>query len=543
MEYILHIEKSDDIVSIRSRINLLLANDGQVEAWRATRRKRRLLLVVPSQNQALHSLVNVKLLRRLVETKLTTLGIVSDHPTVRDYAAEVGFKVFSSVRGAKRFGWISDKAQVALPDQTLPPVFNPQDAAAGEASPQAKKRARKKRYRVVTAEGQSTFVKQAAGVVLSLLTALLFVVGLVLILPSATVSLTPLAQPLTTNLVVRGDPEANRIDYRTLTFPARVAQVDLNMSGEIPTTESEYAPTGLAQGSVTMINRTEEPQTIPEGTVLLTSSGEQVEFTTVITAEVPPGVDVTLTVPIVASEPGPVGNVNAGTITRFANPVYGVAVRVINEFGTGGGILELARVVVNDDKERLQTYLMEELQREGLRQLEETLSAQEFISPDTIQVIPLAVTYREFAGDFSETFGGEMQAVVRGTVVGGYNANRLALAGLEAQVPPGYELATEGLHFGAGEVLEVNNGVVVFRIVASGLAVPELDPYQISQQIAWLPVGEAQAFLSRVYPLATVPGVELEPAWLSDWLGRLPYSPVRVNVVIDDAVTLLSDDS
>jgi hypothetical protein len=109
-------------------------------------------------------------------------------------------------------------------------------------------------------------------------------------------------------------------------------------------------------------------------------------------------------------------------------------------------------------------------------------------------------------------------------------------------VPPGYELDLEGLHFGAGEILEVQEGVIVFKIVAQGRAVPIIDPHYIAEEIAWLPVGEAQAFLSQHYELATVPAIELEPDWVIEYIGRLPYSPLRIGVNIRDAVTLVAEE-
>ena len=191
----------------------------------------------------------------------------------------------------------------------------------------------------------------------------------------------------------------------------------------------------------------------------------------------------------------------------------------------------------------MQAHLRQLIYQAGLAQLQDSLAEQEFISPETLQVIVLDVTYNEFAGDVSDTFSGEMQAVVRGTIVGGYNANRLALAALEAQVPPGYELDIEGLRFGAGEVLDVQDGVVTFRIFAEGQAVPVIDPNQVAKDIAWMPVGEAQALLNQQYELATVPAVELKPDWVVEWLGRLPISPLRIGVTVDDAVTLVAEES
>jgi hypothetical protein len=368
------------------------------------------------------------------------------------------------------------------------------------------------------------------------------VVGVFALLPQAKVTLTPVAKALETNLVVRADPAAKSVDFKTLTFPARTAQVELALPGEIETTQTELAPVGRAEGTVTFINRTEQPQLIPVSTTLTTSAGQPLQFVTAYTAVIPPGAGTTATPTLViAVEPGPDSNVGAGQLNRFEDPAFGVVARVINEQALGGGKMEPAKTVVQDDKERLQAYLRQKIQQEGLSRLQASLGEQEFISPETVQVIVLDVKYREFAGDFSDTFGGEMQAVVRGTVVGGYNANRLALAALEAQVPPGYELDTRGLHFGAGEVLDIQEQTVTFRIIASGLAVPLIDKHEVADDVAWLPIGEAQNLLNQRYDLATVPGVELEPSWFVDWLGRLPYSPFRIEVVIKDAVTLVAD--
>jgi hypothetical protein len=342
--------------------------------------------------------------------------------------------------------------------------------------------------------------------------------------------------------VVKADPTVKSVDFETLTFPARTAQVELALSGEIETTQTELAPVGIAEGTVTFINRTEQAQLIPISTTLSTSAGQPLQFITAVTATIPPGSGATSTPTLViAVEPGPDSNVGAGQVNRFEDPSLGLLARVINEQPLAGGSMEPAKIVVQDDKERLQAYLRQKIQQEGLSQLQASLGEQEFISPETLQVIVLDVKYREFSGDFSDTFGGEMQAVVRGTVVGGYNANRLALAALEAQVPPGYELDTRGLHFGAGEVLDIQDQTVTFRIIASGLAVPIIDQHEVAGEIAWLPIGEAQNLLSQQYDLATVPGVELKPDWFVEWLGRLPYSSFRIKVDIREAVTLVAE--
>jgi hypothetical protein len=544
MQQIIKLETTDDITSIKNRIDFALPPP-VIPANGPGRQpdKNRLLVLVPRKNKALQSLVNMKLLARSVQTRLVELAVVSDDPLVRDYAKEAGIKVFGSLQSAKWAGWARADTPVAAPEETLPPVVETPIPPPVEAENGRRKRVKRK-YKVIKGSGRINIWQQLAALILLALLAVGVVVGVLALLPQATVTLTPVAKPLETNLVVKADPTAKTVDFKSLTFPARTAQVELALSGEIETVETELAPVGQATGSVIFINRTDSPQTIPVSTTVATSTGEPIEFTTGYTVTIPPGPGAVTTPTLVtATEPGPQGNVGPGKINRFTDSALNVLVRVINEGALVGGKMEPAKVVVQDDKERLQAYLNQKIQQAGLQQLQDSLDQQEFVSPETLQVIVLDVKYREFAGDFSDTFGGEMQAVVRGTVVGGYNANRLALAALEAQVPPGYELDLRGLQFGAGEVLDVQEQTVTFRIIASGRAIPVIDQHEITEDIAWLSIGEAQKMLNQQYDLATVPGVEIEPAWAREWLGRLPFSPFRIKVIIKDAVTLVAESN
>jgi hypothetical protein len=571
MEQILQLDEADDIASIKNRIDFTLpqmvsAGPGQTGPGKPNR--RRLLLVVPRKNTAMRSLVNMKLLARVARTRALEIGVVSNNPTVRDYAREAGIKAFVSIKRAQWTRWISGQTAVAPPEATVPPAIQappdvqpepPQlDEPAGEERdstallpspvpvslperPKRPKRVEKKKYTLVIGSGRIGIWQQLGALLILPVLALILVLGVVTLLPRATVFLTPVSHEVEAELIVNADPNADAVDFQTLTFPARVDQVELALPGEIETIDTELAPVGLGGGVVTFINRTDVVQTIPISTNISTSAGEQIEFVTAQTATIPAGVGAITPTQVIAVEPGPKGNVRAGQINGFVDPAYALLARVVNEEPFEGGTMAPARIVVQDDKERLQAHLRQLILQEGLDRLEASLGEREFISPETLQVIVLDVSYNEFSGDLSDTFSGEMQAVVRGTVVGGYNANRLALAALQAQAPPGFELDIEGLHFGAGEVLAVEEGVISFKIFARGQYGPNIDGHEVAQEIAWLPVGEAQALLGQRYTLATVPGVELEPDWAVDWLGRLPFFSLRINVVIQDAVTLVAD--
>ncbi len=533
MKHIVELENNDDMASIRGRINVALSSttaNGQ--------EKSRLLLLVPRQNRALQSLVNMKLLARIAQTRAVDIALVSNQPAVRDYAREVGIKAFGTLNGAKRKGWVPPEAVVTPPAETTPPAI----VEAKEKQPAPKPPPKpKKKYKVVEGSGRVGFLQQFGALLALIILAPILVLAAFTLLPEATVTMTPVAREVETEMVVRADPNVDRVDFDTLTFPARPAQVELDLLGQIETVETDLAPVGLATGPVTFINRTEEFQIIPISTTVTTSAGEPVQFFTVQTATIPAGIGATTSTLVIAAEPGPRGNVRPGQINRFDDPFYSLLARVVNEGELAGGTMEAAKIVVEADKERLREHLQELVRQEGLARLEASLAEQEFIPADSLQVIVLDLSYGEFSGDFSDRFTGEMQAVVRGTVVGGYNANRLALAALQAQVPPGYALDVEGLQFGAGEVIEVAEQVVTFRIFANGRAVPEINAEDVAEDVAWLSVGEAQSLLAQQYDLATVPGVELSPDWLVEWLGRLPYLPLRIDVQVNDAVTFVAE--
>jgi hypothetical protein len=514
MEQIVDLDPSDDITSIKHRIELALSGPEAI---------RRLLFIVPATNQALQSLIAMKLLARIARTRAVEVALVSDHPTIRTFAQEAKVKIFGNRHSAQRAGWITPDAPTIKPSPR--PV-----------------RKKSKKYKVVKGKGRIGLLEQIGALLLLVALALGVVIGAITLLPQATVTLTPVARPLEADLVVIADPAAKSINFKTHTFPAKEIRVELALPGEVETVETEYAPIGYARGHVTFINRTDQFQLIPVSTTLTTSAGQAVQFMTQVSATIPPGNGATSAPVLVeALEEGDVGNVRAGQITRFADPTYGAVARVINERGFSGGTWREARVVVQEDKERLRAHLLQKIQQEGLLRLQELLGPQEFIAPNSVEVIPLELTFQEFAGDFSDTLSGEMQAVVQGTAIGGYGANRLALAALEAQLPPGYELDPTGLNFGAGEVLKTENSVVTFKIHARGIAKPVIDPHRAAAAVAWLSVGEAQNLLSDEYDLATVPGVEVQPDWARQWLGRLPYSSFQIKVVVKEAVIFVTD--
>ena len=504
MEKVIQLAPDDDIIAIKTRLE-----------WAEA---RKVLMLVPRQNKDLQSLVNLKMLARTADSLNIELALVSQDLRVRDSAKQAKVKVYVSEWFARRAGFVSEDTETVAPEQSNPPQLQ---LVSGEIP--EKKRQKRKKFTLVVGKGRlNIFQLFGLLILLGLLSASL-VLSVVALAPDATITLTPQTQVITSTLSITADPspEVTAIDRENSLIPARPVQVELTMFDEVETIDVEAAPVGFARGAVVFFNRTQNEQRIPISTTVRTSSGVPVEFVTIIEATIPAGTGATTTVPIRAVAPGRSGNVPASQINQFSNPTLGLLARVVNDRGTGGGTVELAGVVTEDDKLRLRSKLRQIIQQQGYEQLLAELGPEEYIPPESLQVIELSLSYNQFSGDVSTALGGEMRAVIRATAVNNYNLNQLAYFNLLKQVPPSYTLLPDGLQFEAGGLEEINDRAVTFPVTSKGVLVAEIDEALIQEEVAGLPIGMAQAWLAGNLPIVGVPGIDVEP----NWLGRLPCFP------------------
>lgn len=525
MEQIIYLEADDDIPVIRDRLEWAQAD--------------RVLLVVPPRNHILRSLVNLRLLARHARNYSLKVAVITKDPTVIELSREVHLTTFSSVERAQRSrSFFSDKAERVQPDHRPLTKYPVSEEASGLGLPErpVKEVPRPKRLPFFRLEygrrisGPWTFrwMLQVVGFfIILLLVGGMMVAAVALIYPEGRVQLTPATQSITADLVVRANPEAERVDYTALDIPARLVQVEIRNVGRLAPATTSDQPVDKAQGIVTFVNRTNQEVTVPASTTLTTSSGTTVRFLTTQTATIPSTFNAITQTGVIAVDAGPIGNVATGQINRITDPALARQVTAVNEAPTSGGTLAPAGVVTRADKDRLQRIVLQQIQQEGYSRLQADLAEQEFIPPESLIVIPLDAVYDpSMDGEVTDLLTLEMRAVVRGTAIGGQNANQLALAALQAQVPPNYRLDPRSLEFVAGGVVGVENRAVSFKVHATGVAVAQIDGHQAAGDIRGLPIEEARRVLRQRLPLAGEPVVVVEP----DWLGRLPWFPFRIAV-------------
>jgi len=349
----------------------------------------------------------------------------------------------------------------------------------------------------------------------------------VLTVPQATVRLVPAVIQLEAGVTVIADPTVERVDAERNVIPARELRVQVEGTGQIPTTGRKDIPDAPAGGKVIFINKTSNQVTVPQGTMVRTSTGVNIRFTTVTTVTVPAGRDSKAEAEILAVEGGPGGNVGAFLINNIEGPLS-LQLQVINEIPTSGGGVRQVGMVTQGDKERLRASLLQQLQQESYVRLTEKLKPQEVLPRETMEVLILGETYDKFVDEPADFLGLKLQVVAVGLAFGEQDANQLSLQALKRQVPAGYDLSREGLVFEVGKDVQVNEGKVAFSARARGLAVARVDTVAVRDAVRGRDVAEAETYLTQNLPLRQPAVIDLNP----NWLGRVPWLPFRVRVVV-----------
>jgi hypothetical protein len=530
----IQLDADDDVAIVRDRLEWAAADT--------------ILLVVPFRNRALRNLVNLKLLARHAHNSGRRIALITTNPRVVDLSREAGLTTFSSLERAEDSAWL--RSAVASAPAAARPTAD-QDVPAADAARvpgvelphrphqktsrpkhlpvfQPRSRRRPTRFEALT---RRLFSAIGFLVILAVLAAMLGVV-LLLLYPEGHVHLTAKRMPVQAEVSLQASPKVEKVDYQAYQVPARLAQVELRNTTTMAPTGASDMPTDRATGAVTFINRTNQEVTVPISTTVSTSSGTTVRFATALALTVPASLNATGSITVTAIEPGPIGNVRAGQINRIENLVLARQLAVINETPTSGGKAAAAGVVTREDKDRLWAIVLQKMYTEGYAQLKAELGEQEFIPPEAVVVLPLEGAFMpSMDGEQTDQLLLEMRAVVRGVVVGGQNANQLALAALQAATPPGYKLDPRSLQFIMGDVLGVaDDQTVTFEMRAAGEAVAQIDTATVSSDVRGLPAEQARSLLSQQLPLAAQPRVSVEP----DWLGTLPWLPFRINVTVTE---------
>ncbi|MBC7261763.1 MAG: baseplate J/gp47 family protein, partial [Chloroflexi bacterium] len=280
-----------------------------------------------------------------------------------------------------------------------------------------------------------------------------------------------------------------------------------------------------AQGTVIFANKTTMPVTITKGTVVRTSSGENVRFYTVADAWLPGELFATVRVGILAAEPGPKGNVPPLSITVIEGELAAQA-DVLNDARTSGGTVRRMPVVAGEDQVNLRAKLMKRLQEEAYKELTAALNKGEFIPPDSLTITIISEEFDHKVGDMADELGMSMKVRVTGLAIDTTNGEKLLLRLLEQRMKPGYRLLEDSATFQQDGLVEATPEKARFRMSVKAKIAPAIEAKDVSHAIAGQTVEAAKEYLVQQFKLSTAPQIHLQ----NSLLQRLPWWTARIHV-------------
>jgi hypothetical protein len=575
---IIYLDVDDEITSAASRVR-------ETEG-------RRVALVLPYGSRVATSRINFRLLSRDALINEKQLAVVAGDSATRALAASAGLPVFASIaeyeassggtgepaaeppaplptpadpavrRETPRPGRRTKKADGAVPPPqprsgptpVEPPPANvaasgpvpaavpapvpaPSPAALPafetHRPPEASTRYRESR------PGARSGSRLPIVIVLAALGLVLLVggVGAYLVLPSATVVVTPGVEDLELGqITVVADPGATEPDPAALVVPATVVPIEVTTSDTF-VASGKRVEESQAAGTVRFSNldflRT---NTIAGGSIVSTNAG--VRFRTNATITVPRADLVGLTVfpgrrnvGVTALEPGVAGNVEPNTIVVVPKGEDPQALKVVNpDAASGGTHEEFPKVVqadVDDAMEKLTTALDAAFRA---RLADPSIGAPGATVFETTAVLGEAtpsVDPATLVGQEIESFELELSATGTVLTVNPAPVSEIADQLLRATLDPGHQLVAGSIRVEVGDPV-VSGQTVSFSATATGQEVATLDPDQLRTLILGKPLATARDLLA---PYGTV---ELT-AW-PDWVGSIPTIADRVEVRIQQDI-------
>lgn len=454
-------------------------------------------------------LINLKRLNRVAQNSAVDLRLVTHHFHTRSLAREAGIPVYFFVPGRLRPYRRARR--------------NHAEGMAARVVPVQERLGRRLEKRPQHL-GVGGIFMSLAGMV-GLLGMLAIVIGS--IVPSATVTIEPEARAVSADFFVQANSTYRDVDYEQGIIPARRVQVIVEGRGEKPATGTISIPGEYASGEVVFTNRTDQPVTVPQGTVVRTSSGVTARFMTVSEVQVPASLHGHARVGIIAADPGPAGNVRALTINAVDGEVARY-VNVLNNVGTGGGAFKQMPVISYQDFDQLQADLGRELQEEAYERLVSELGPGEFIPIDSLDVQVMSRQFDQVVNEQSETLSMQMKVVVGGTAVDGAAMHWLAADKLEKDAGDDMRVIMDSLQVNHSNRVQVTERNVLLSVQASAQVAPVIDTERIKTAIRGRDIPEAEDWIREHLQLRDDARIAITPSW---W-NRIPLLPARTDVVI-----------
>jgi hypothetical protein len=344
--------------------------------------------------------------------------------------------------------------------------------------------------------------------------------------PSAVVVLTPRTEAQQARLHVRLDPQASEIGSDGSIPASQLVRV---VSGELrlPTTGLADVATSFAAGVVEMENLGDTPLVIPAGTSLRPASRQDLYFRT--RSEIALGPGETGPVEIVASQPGPIGNVPAESINSVDGPL-GLSVAVSNPRATTGGAETRRASPTPQDRVRLYQRLALDLVNRAQHEWLEALPEGTVLHPESVAVDEVVTEeYSVEIGAAADSHALTLELRVIGLAYLEEHLEALAHNDLERRRPEGWTAVPDSLRIDPLPVSPTPSprDPITLEVSVQETIYVEVDRRALASRLAGSAPAMAAQAVRQEAELAQDPSIQLSPSWWP-WM---PFLPVQIQVV------------
>jgi len=460
-----------------------------------------IVVVAPAGAHLLRSIASMQLLRRYAGESGQSVAIVTRDAPTQDMARRQRVPVYPALTRlpARLRGTAGKEELAALPQLPGAPI-----------------------YRYIVKLG---FLGVAAAVLAAGVAAIWALV--VLLAPTATVTVQPATAPMSVTMDLLASAQIRVVDTAKGQFPAKPVQVVLEESGTLTTTGSKRAPDAAAAGTVVLANRSQNPLTVPKGTIVRTGTGASIRFATQEEASLAGGAFATTRVPIKAVEPGPNGNVKAGAISIIEGTLS-FQVNVLNDEDTSGGSEKQMRYVTLQDRTNLREAIVQKMRASAYAQLRKAIGADDILPEETLSITVNEVVYDHALDAAGETLNGKVRATVSGLFLDRDFLTQIATSRLARNIPGGHVIVPGAIQYSAPANIAFSDGVVTMQMTAVASSQAQISTQDIKRAVAGKPLAEAKSAIIRSFAVAQTPRIDLQ----NSRLGRLPFLTSRITVTV-----------
>lgn len=487
---IIKVDLSDDIQSIRDRI-----------AWSNS---QRVLLIIPRKKVAFPDERGLVLLFRAAEANGAQLGLVTGQPNRREFARRIGVSVFHSVAQAEREVWVE-------PPQ---PIYIPPRVAAESITEMRKK---------VPAESKGFTPARISKSTVIIASAIIFLVVILLILPSATLVIYPETQLQEQVVEIHAVTTAGQ---NSLSGIISAQKRTFTLTGEMSAQSSGSVAVGKTRaiGEVLVTNLTNQEIVLPEGTGFSTGAPDQQKF--ISTQEVIiPGRGYAVTIPIKAVLAGEVGNVAAGEIVLIEGPA-GSSLRVTNDTPTSGGSSVNLPAPSEEDFDRLTAQLLDDLSGRALEQSMFNSAVDRKPILESLMLDELIASDRgNPAGEPADTLSLNITAQFSVLYYDPVALDELLNAVMDLSMPAGFQAAKSDMTVEKiGDLEVIGTDEAAWKVIIRRQVVKSYSQQDLRKMIKGRSFEQAVAIVNREIP-------HVRSAEIRSFLGWWPYIPVLLEQI------------